>query len=417
MDVAPRPAAGASILLAGWAAAAAVGASIVLAGWTSSLPQPLGWPFGPSWLAAVGLILGVALIVRRRLEPVLVLAVMAIVGWVLVDLTFLEGRALRDLDLYLKAGLHFRLGQPVYLDHLVSARPVDPTDYPFVYPPPALPLAAALSILPADAIRIACLVGSIGAALVGLQRIGLRGWWLVAFLAWPPVVEGIYVGNVAILLFLLFAIAPRTGLGLVVGPLLKPASGTLGLWLVAERRWREIGLGLLIVIVLVLASLAVTGTDPWPAWLAGLAWFARSQPEVPATFYGIALDRYLPVLVTGAIGIGLLGLALLVRGRALLARLGVVTVVISPSLYAHGFSVALPALLELRALAVWAALGLMAAPLGPAWLIAPAIVAASWGLPGLRRGPSTAELDRGDDWIHPLRRATGPWPGAPDSPS
>ncbi|HEY7828179.1 MAG TPA: glycosyltransferase family 87 protein [Candidatus Limnocylindrales bacterium] len=411
MEVRRRPAAS----LPGWAAAAAAGASIALAGLPSSLPPPLDWPFSPTWLIAVGLVLGLLLIRRRRVEPVLVLAVMAIVGWVLVDLTFLEGRLLRDLDLYAKSGLHFRLHQPVYLDHLVSVRPPDPTDYPFVYPPPSLPIAAAISILPADALRIAWLVGSTGAALLGLHRIGLRGWWLIAFLAWPPVAEGIYVGNVAIVLFLLFALAPWSGVGLVVGPLLKPASAVLGLWLVVERRWREIGLGLLIVIGLVLASLAVTGIDPWSAWLAGLSWYARSQPEVPATFYGIALERYLPALVVGLAGIGLLGLALLVRGRALLARLGVVSVLISPSLYAHGFIVALPALLELRATVVWAALAFMAAPLGPTWLIAPAIVLASWGLPGLRRGLGTTEVRPGDDWLQPLRPAPRPWPGAPDS--
>jgi hypothetical protein len=123
----------------------------------------------------------------------------------------------------------------------------------------------------------------------------------------------------------------------------------------------------------------------------------------------------LPALVVGLAGIGLLGLALLVRGRALLARLGVVSVLISPSLYAHGFIVALPALLELRAEAVWAALAFMAAPLGPTWLIAPAIVLASWGLPGLRRGLGTTEVRPGDDWLQPLRPAPRPWPGAPDS--
>ena len=105
---------------------------------------------------------------------------MAIVGSILVDLTFLEGHAFRDLDLYLKAGLHFRLGQPVYLDGLVSARPPDPTDYPFVYPPPTLPIAAVLSLLPVGLVTIGWLAAMVAAALVGLHRIGLRGWWLIA---------------------------------------------------------------------------------------------------------------------------------------------------------------------------------------------------------------------------------------------
>ena len=205
----------------GWAAVAVAGLSIVAGGWAWSLPGPLGWPLVPTWAIGVAIALVVLAGRRRRLDPVVVLAVMASVGSILVDLTFLEGHAFRDLDLYLKAGLHFRLGQPVYLDGLVSARPPDPADYPFVYPPPTLPIAAVLSLLPVGLVTIGWLAAMVAAALVGLHRIGLRGWWLIAFLAWPPFAEGLYVGNVAVLLFLFFAIAPWSGVGLVVGPLLK----------------------------------------------------------------------------------------------------------------------------------------------------------------------------------------------------
>lgn len=397
----------------GWAATVVAGISIVAGGWAWSLPGPLGWPFVPTWAVTAGLaVLGVA-VSRRRPEPVVVLAAMAITGSILVDLTFLEGHALRDLDLYLKAGLHFRLGQPVYLDGLVSVRPPDPADYPFVYPPPTLPVAAVLSMLPAGLVTIGWLAGMVGAALLGLHRIGLRGWWLIAFLAWPPLAEGLYVGNVAVLLFLLFAIAPWSGVGLVVGPLLKLPSAVLSLWLIAERRWRDFVLGLLIVAALVVVSLPLTGLGAWTAWLDGLTWFARSQPLVPSTFYGIALDRYLPALAVSIIGFGLLGLASLARGRPLLARLGVVSVVVSPSLYAHGFMVALPALLELRAIALWTALAFTAAPLGPAWFVALAIVVAGWFVPGLQRGATGNAGPGSEAGLHPLGQFAEPWPDAP----
>lgn len=396
----------------GWAAAAAGGVSIAVGGWAWSLPGPLGWPFVPTWAVAVGLALLVLAGRHRRLEPVVVLAAMAIVGSILVDLTFLEGRAFRDLDLYLKAGLHFRLGQPVYLDGLVSVRPPDPADYPFVYPPPTLPIAVALSMLPVGLVTIGWLTGMLAAALVGLHRIGLRRWWLLAFLAWPPFAEGLYVGNVAVLLLLFFAIAPWSGVGLVIGPLLKLPSAVLSLWLIAERRWRDIAVGLLVVGALVLASLPLTGLGVWTAWLDGLSWFARSQPLVPSTFYGIALDRYLPALAISIIGFGLLGLASLARGRPLLARLGVVSVVVSPSLYAHGFMVALPALLELRAIALWTALAFTAAPLSPAWFVTLVIVAAGWFVSGLGRA---AVGGGSEDRLHPLGRTNEPWPDAPAS--
>ncbi len=397
----------------GWAAVAVAGLSIVAGGWAWSLPGPLGWPLVPTWAFGVAIVLVVLAGRRHRLDPVVVLAVMASVGSILVDLTFLEGHAFRDLDLYLKAGLHFRLGQPVYLDGLVSARPPDPADYPFVYPPPTLPIAAVLSLLPVGLVTIGWLAAMVAAALVGLHRIGLRGWWLIAFLAWPPFAEGLYVGNVAVLLFLFFAIAPWSGVGLVVGPLLKLPSAVISLWLIAERRWRAIGRGLLVVAVLILASLPLTGFDAWTAWLDGLAWFARSQPLVPSTFYGIALDRYLPAIAVSIIGFGLLGLASLARGRALLARLGLVSVVVSPSLYAHGFMVALAALLELRAIALWTALAFTAAPLNPAWFGALAIVVLGWFAPGLKRSASSESELESEPSLHPLGRATEPWPDAP----
>ena len=113
------------------------------------------------------------------------------------------------------------------------------------------------------------------------------------------------------------------------------------------------------------------------------------------------------------IGFGLLGLASLARGRALLARLGLVSVVVSPSLYAHGFMVALATLLELRAIALWTAIAFTAAPLNPAWFGALAIVVLGWFAPGLKRSASSeAGLDS-EASLHPLGRATEPWPDAP----
>jgi len=257
----------------------------------------------------------------------------------------------------------------------------------------------------------------VAAALIGLARIGLTGWWRIAFLAWPPFAEGIYVGNVAVFLFLFVALAPWSGVGLVLGPLLKPPSAVISLWLVAERRWRDLVVGLAILGGIVLVTLPLTGPGLWADWLAGLGWFARSQPLVPATFYGIALDRYLPALAVTLIGFGLLGLAVLAHGRPLLGRLGLVSVAVSPSLYAHGFMVALPALLELRALGLWAALAFTAGPPGPAWFGTLAIVVIGWFVSVLKR-PAAPRADGRfvdetlEEQLHPLGLAREPWPGA-----
>lgn len=401
-----------------WLVVAGGAGVTLLGGQAWQLPGSYGWSPVLIWvvLSAAALLFLVA--PRRRLQPTLVLAILVVSGWLLVDLTFLGGQALRDLDLYLKAGLHFRLGQPVYLTDLVTGRPPDPTDYPYLYPPPTLPIAALLSSLPRPIVASGWVIALVAAALVGLGRIGLTGWWRIAFLAWPPFAEGIYVGNVAVFLFLFVALAPWSGVGLVLGPLLKPPSAVISLWLVAERRWRDVVVGLAILGGIAVVTLPFTGPGLWADWLAGLGWFARSQPLVPATFYGIALDRYLPALAVTLIGFGLLGLAVLARGRPLLGRLGLVSVAVSPSLYAHGFMVALPALLELRALALWVALAFTAGPLGPAWLGTLAVVVLGWFAPLLHR-PSAPRADVSfmdeelEDQLHPLWSAPGPWPGAP----
>jgi Glycosyltransferase family 87 len=401
-----------------WLVVAGAAGLIVLGGESWQLPGSSGWPPGLIWAVLSGAGLLVIVASRRRLRPTPVLAVLVVSGWLVVDLTFLGGQALRDLDLYLKAGLHFRLGQPVYLSEIVTSRPLDPTDYPYLYPPPTLPIAALLSSLPRTIVASGWVVALVAAALVGLGRIGIGGWWRFVFLAWPPFAEGIYVGNVAVLLFLLVALAPWSGVGLVLGPLLKPPSAVISLWLVAEQRWRDLVVGMAILGGIVLVTLPLTGTELWADWLAGLGWFARSQPLVPATFYGIALGRYLPAVAVTVIGFGLLALAVLARGRPLLGRLGLVSVAVSPSLYAHGFMVALPALLELRALALWVALAFTAGPHGPAWFGTLAIVVIGWFAPMLRR-PAAPRADGRfldeelEDRLHPLGPAPEPWPGAP----
>ena len=140
-----------------------------------------------------------------------------------------------------------------------------------------------------------------------------------------------------------------------------------------------------------------------------------SQPFVPRTFYGLALAEYVPGLLALGAAVAVLLAALLVRGRSGLARLGVATVVASPSLYAHGFTIALPALLELRALAFWTAIAITSVPGGLTWFAALAlVVAGSWFLPVLRR--SAEDGRRPEDELHPLADVADPWPAAGSEP-
>jgi hypothetical protein len=99
-------------------------------------------------------------------------------------------------------------------------------------------------------------------------------------------------------------------------------------------------------------------------------------------------------------------LALRARGRReQLARLGVATITGSPSLFSHGYLVALPAMLRLDTPWFWLAFGLTACAPGPGWFGAIAIVLWSWLEPSLRKR-------REFDPYHPLGAASAAWPGA-----
>jgi hypothetical protein len=403
--------------IGGWLLVLAVGCYLAFEDATWRVPMPGGVPAVPILALAAIVVAGGCLLAGRRIEPVLVLAALAIVASLLFDATFFEGVAFRDLGIYLNAGLHFRLGQPVYLEGLVTALPADPTAYPYLYPPPTLPFAALLSSLPVPIVTAAWEAGLLAASIAGLRLLGLRWRWCLVLLAWPPFAQGLYVGNVALPLFLLFAAGPWAGGGLLAGALLKPQGAIAGLWLIRERRWRAVLGGIAILAVLVLLTLPLTGVERWTEWLDGLRWFSQSQALVPRTFYGLALAEYVPGVVALGAALAVIALALLGRSRAGLARVGVATVVASPSLYAHGFTVALPALLELRAVLFWTAIAVTSVSGGPTWFAALGLVVAGWFVPAMRR--PAPDSGSGGDELHPLGDAAGPWPGTqgPDAPA
>lgn len=380
----------------GWALAAGLAGYVLFATLDWRLPDAGGVPFGPAWAAlALAGVLG-ARFVRRRWEPLAVLAIAAIVAALLTDLTQFRGQPLRDLGIYLKAGEHFAAGAPVYPTGLVTARPVDLTDYPFLYPPPALPVFALLAALPRPLVEVGWLAGSVAAAIGGLRLLDLPWRWAVAALAWPPFLQGLYVGNVSVAAFALFAAAPWFGAGLVLSAILKPYAAVASLWLVRERRFRALVAGAAVVAALGLVTLPIVGPDAWRAWIEGLRLYSALQPLLPEYLYGLGLPRYVPSLAFAGLAAGAVAWAWLGRGREGLARFGVATVVAAPSAFAHGFLVALPAFLGLRAAWLWLALGITSVAPGVAWWLAILVAVAASFLPGLRRG------DGG-----------GPWPAAP----
>ncbi|MGD0409590.1 MAG: glycosyltransferase family 87 protein [Candidatus Limnocylindrales bacterium] len=410
----------------GWLLVALLGIYLLATTQGRSVPLGSGVDYWPAWGASVAAaLLGASLFARRFrptgpwLRPVEAAAVLAVAAMVLTDLT-MTYQPLRDLGIYLKAGQHYLAGTPVYLQAAMTARPADLTDYPFLYPPLTLPLFAVMAQLPTSIAQAIWVSGSLALGLVALRIFGLPWRWLVFAAAWPPLFQGLWVGNVAVPALALFALGPWLGEGLVVGAIFKSYTGLAALWLVRERRWRQLAIGAALVVALALLALPITGVGPWQAWIEGLRLYQTSQQNVPV-LYGFGLPEFVPLWAFVALAAAALLAALCVSGRESLARFGTATIVASPSLWGHGLLVAVPSMLSLRALWLWLAIGITSAPDGLQWWWAIALIAASWFAPGMRRATAAegsrveggAYLGGGDtephEPLHPLAAGSGPW--------
>jgi hypothetical protein len=411
-----------------WLLVAVLAAEVVVVTRSTDFPNGSGVPYWGVWLVGVAAALAVASVLVANLRPsaprlnhVEVLAILALVAMALTDVT-MAWQPLRDLGIYLKAGEHFRDGSAVYLQTPLTVQPLDRTNYPYLYPPLTLPFFGALSILPVQIAQAIWLAGSLGLGLVALRRFGVARSWLIPALLWPPLFQGIWVGNVAVPVLALFALGPSLGAGLVIGAVFKPYTGLTALWLVRERRWLQIAAGAVALLAVAAATLPLTGFALWTAWLDSLRIYQDSQQSLPG-LYGFGLLRYLPFAVYGGLAVAAVLVAFLARGRDSLARLGTATVVASPSLFGHGLLVAIPSILSLRSSWLWLAVGFLSTPDGPQWWLAVVVVAASWVVPTMRLPAVTgsvagggvtaarigaAPTTAGD--LHPLGTAVAPWP-------
>jgi hypothetical protein len=367
----------------------------------------LGAPI--AWVVIAGILLAVARWRFGRVSGLTLLAVAVVAAAVVVDLTQVATESLRDWHLYLRAAERWMRGERVYLDTYLIAVPADPKDYPFLYPPMTLPIFAAFALLPAPLADALYVVALIVGTCVALWLLGLRPTWWLAFFAWTPVFQGIYVGNVVVPTLLLVAAGTRVGGGLVVAGLFKLYAGLSSLWLARERRFRELVAGVGVLVAWGLVTLPLTGVGLWRSWADGLAWVERSQPLHPELLYYLGLERSFPQPLAVGLAVAAVAVAFVARGKESLARFGVATVVASPSVYLHGTTVALPAILSLRPALTWLVVGFTSfVPPTPFWP-ALGIVAASWFVPALRRtredAVAAAEMD-------PLGRLEGPWPDA-----
>jgi glycosyl transferase family 87 len=329
---------------------------------------------------------------RGPADRALPVALAAMSTWITYDVPNVLYKPMRDLHSYLAAAGDALAGHSAYLQAPLTAPP-DWDRNPFVYPPFTLPLFELLARLPLFAVEVGWLAMSAGAVLIGLRLIGVRGRWLIGLLAWPVFAVGLSVGNVAAFGFLCFALGYRFALFLVVAGVFKVYSGIPAIWGIRQGRYRELALGVAVVAVLVIVTIPLTGLAAWAEWARALGYFEQAVDRYDMR--GPSLMGSLPPALGLIVSVAAIGFALLRRGRNGLARFGLASIVVSPTLYLHGFAPMLPGALTLRPEIFWFALALVPwdawlLPISGGW-VAVAIVAAA-----LRRSTGEALSGQGD---------------------
>lgn len=313
-----------------------------------------------------------------------------------------------DVEIPLRAARRWLDGGQPYLAASFEA-PIGP-DLPFLYPPFVLPVIALLARLPGELVIAAWLAVGAAVATWTCRRLAIPWPWVPFVLLWPPFLEGLLGGNVQVILFaafvgLLFK-APAgaafhpvervpgeddrpawvDGLLAVVNGAVKPSQAHP--WILVLRRRPEAALlGLAIIGVVVIVSLALTGPGLWFDWLAQLG-----RASDPAWILGGAgLARGLPPGAGLALALGTMVAAFFLPRRRAAAWLGILMIVGSPSLRMFGVLTLLPAMLTVRReLALVSALCIASYTLVGLWL-AVALVSGSLAAGG--RWPALLEPD------------------------
>ena len=269
-----------------------------------------------------------------------------------------------DLEIPLRAAERWLAGEPPYLADAFTA-PAGAT-LPFLYPPFTLPLLAPLTWLPRALVGVATLSALLVAAVMACRRLSIPWPWLPLVLAWPPFSEGLVTGNVQIALFTAYIylfftrggspwrarpreIADPSTSGTMVGGLatmvgaIKVSQPHAWVYALRYRPMAAVA-GLLVGVVVIGATLPLTGIALWSDWVTQLRLAGDPAWEIG----GIALSRYLPTGVGLAIAVACLAMVPFVPWRSAGAWIGLLSVVGALSLHTFGLLFLLPAMLLIR---------------------------------------------------------------------
>jgi len=281
-----------------------------------------------------------------------------------LDNVFAVSRFAVDIEIPLRAAERWLAGRPPYLVDAFSVR--GGAALPFLYPPFTLPFFAGLTVLPRMLVEVVIVAALAASAILACRRLSVPWLLLPLFLLWPPFSEGIFGGNVQIVIFAAFVylffapggvpwharprdIADPSTSGAMVGGLatvigaVKVSQPHAWVYALVHRPMAAIA-GLVVAALVVASTLSFTGTDPWLSWVAQLR--LASDPAWAAG--GYALTRYVPTGV--GLGIAILCLAAVpfVPRRSAGSWIGLLSVIGTLSLHMFGMLFLLPAMLVIR---------------------------------------------------------------------
>lgn len=137
----------------------------------------------------------------------------------------------------------------------------------YAAPPPSLLPYLPFAWMPAGLVSLIWVVGSFALGFLAIRTLRLPWWWM----AFPPLVDGILVGNANVAVLALL-VAPASRLG--------PLAAFLKIYalvpMIGERRWRDLA-----VTAALLAATAII--LPWSSWFAQLDFIGANLERTSST--------------------------------------------------------------------------------------------------------------------------------------
>jgi hypothetical protein len=208
----------------------------------------------------------------RWLPPIAIACIVVFVGLILVSA---GGTLGYDYQAYAHAAQRLIHGEPLY-DPSVNAAGGFAI---YLYPPPFVLIALPFALLPSAAEPEVWIAAMAAAFLVGLALLPVKRevrWTIVLLggLSWP-LAYSLKLGQVGPLLFLLFAAGwrwldrpGRLGTAIALGTIVKLQPAVVLAWAALDRRWRTIGVAIVLLAAVAVLATMVTGFRTWSDYVS-----------------------------------------------------------------------------------------------------------------------------------------------------